>query len=62
MRLKCSVPCAVPVTSGSICMEEHVQLKRFLCMEMPVKHKRAVSERQEATLRMERAKNESVVN
>lgn len=38
-------PCAVPVTSGSICMEKHVPLKRSLCMKMDEKHRRAVSER-----------------
>lgn len=29
MGLECSVPRAVPVTSGSICMEGHVQLEKI---------------------------------
>lgn len=29
VRLECSGPCAVPVTSGSICMEKHVPLKKI---------------------------------
>lgn len=46
VRLECSVPCAASVTSGSICMEKHVRMKRSLCIKMPEKDKRAVSERQ----------------